>query len=557
MIGCDIDKRKMDYIRKNSSSENMYSLVLQLRGGATFNNELLKKTVEEYLEKRAETGNEDDFVVAYFIRLIYISAADDVERVLEPVFADFPFWIEKGERRNCYWSENHLICYLSIWYLWNQRKSLPLSEVGAMLDKYLKLKIKYGFFECMSQVYNAYTLAALLNIADFAEDHNIKNMATTCIQMLTSMFLQVILPDGSIYCAAGRTYQRYKVDHTKKNFNKYIHLISGISAEDDLSPLGAFYATSTVEMSYTVADTVEKTYKIGDGVKFDKEFGAAFSDFKTINMWSSGNYFDSGFVDDTVKFIKKYDLWDHAHFKMSEYETIFKLVPLSMMSTVSDNIDAFVEGSDLRNVVYKIYRKPEYTLTCLENYNRGKMGAQQCPWIANVGGVPVFTQAGKIAASLGATELHETVANTHLPCVLQSKNVALIMYQPYAMLSKAFDDLKVYLYMDKSRFDQVIVEKYWIYGRKGRSYIAVYTTEMTCGAECIYNKNEKQQGWVVILGDADEYTTFELFVENVRLSAKVSFSINKTKSVLNMMGNVDTYYYGKVKFGAAALEMKW
>ncbi len=562
MIDGKVEERKIQYIEKNKNSVNKYVLPLQ------YNSEIFVKAVDEYLiERIAKDGCEDDFVIALFIRILFLAKGKPHQTEVENgvkriIMTGFPFWLSKGERHNCYWSENHLACYLSIWYLWCQYNNIPMDSLespAAYLDKYLKLKLKYGFFECVSQVYNAYTMSALLNIYDFAIDPKIRSNAATCIQMLTNHFLQVSLPvDGSIYCAAGRTYQRYKVDCSGKNINKYMWILTGKPTnESDLSPLGSFFASSTFIPTIDPNPNPTMTsISVGAGLKFDSEFGKAHGVFKMMNIWSSGNYFNADYVDETMKTIKTFDLWNHAHFKMDEYKPLFQLVPLSSLGTVVDNLDAFVEGSDLRNVKYNIYNTGDYCLTSLENYNRGKMGAQQCPWMANVGGVPVFTQAGKIAASLGATELHETIANTHLPGVYQKRNVALIMYQPFDMLKKAFSDLAVYLYWDASRFDETTVSanKRWLFACKGNSYIGVYSTEMNDG---YVNKNENQQGWVVILGNKLAYDSFAKFVTDVTNNAKISFSLKKTKSVLNMLGTVDTYYQGIVKYNDIVIDVKW
>jgi hypothetical protein len=93
-----------------------------------------------------------------------------------------------------------------------------------------------------------------------------------------------------------------------------------------------------------------------------------------------------------------------------------------------------------------LYKHNYYSLSCIENYNRGNLGAQQFPWVANVGGISVFTQSGRIS-TFG--DLPEAIGNSHLPCVKQQENVLMAMYNPSELMKKTSSksklDLKVYL----------------------------------------------------------------------------------------------------------------
>jgi hypothetical protein len=368
--------------------------------------------------------------------------------------------------------------------------------------------------------------------------------------------------NGTTFCASGRTYQRYKVSSEKNNFNKLVHLLSGANSEDTISPVAVFLTTSTYLPATYVSSAFTKAYDITHtlcNVNFDKVYSKLSGDDKTLFQWSAGNYFNE-YVDDSVRLMDKYNLAGHSHFKIEPYDTILKLFPTSVLKSSVNTFKAFTDCSDLTNIKYHIYNNGTYSLMSLENYNRGKMGAQQAPWIANVGGSSVFTQSGKIS-SVGS--LKETNANSHMPCINQEKNVLLMMYQPYDLLktyaSSANLDLNVYLYTPSQSFDEIVQSGKWVFVRKGDSYLAIYSTTLKKDSSGnYYNDNKEQQGWVVIMGDIAEYASFANFQSEVSKRASVQFKVVKpNKSLWDKLTDKDNYYYGKVSFKNISIEMKW
>ncbi len=562
--------RKALYLQKNVNSNDTYALLLQASLGLPLSSTLLEEAYQDYVNETTKSKSSADFHLILLIRLLYLlkskeSATNEYQAVFEKLSIlckDEKFWLEKGEKAKCYWSENHMICYLSSWYLWNQLHQIRDDRCALLCKTYVETKAQYGFYECYSQVYNCYTLSALLNLYDFVDDAFIRDAAKSCIDRLTKQALEIHLYDGSTFCASGRTYERFKVSSQKNNFNKLVYLLSGANAEDTISPVAAFMATSTyTPISYdlsTLRRGYDVTYTIGN-VNFDKVYSKLSADDKTLFQWSAGNYFNE-YVDDSIKLINKYNLGEHSHFKIDPYDTILKLFPTSVLKSSVSTFTAFTDCSDLTNIKYHIYNNGTYSLMSLENYNRGKMGAQQAPWIANVGGSSVFTQSGKVS-SVG--DLKETNANSHMPCINQEKNVILMMYQPYDLLktyaSSANLDLNVYLYAPSQSFDEFVQSGKWIFVSKSGAYLAIYSTTLKRdSAGNYYNDNKDQQGWVVIMGDVAEYGSFTNFQDEVSKKASVQFKVVKpNKSLWDKLTNSDNYYYGKVSFKGIVIEMKW
>jgi hypothetical protein len=561
-------ERKNNYITKNVNSTNYYSILLQAFQNLPLQEDLLKSLFENYQKEVSKTKDNSDFLLILFIRLLYLLKKNNHSQY-QTIFAsisillnDERFWLTKGEKSKCYWSENHMICYLSSWYLWNQLNNKSDTQCNLLLETYLDSKSKYYFYECFSQVYNTYTLSALLNIYDFTNNNNHKVLSEKCISILCKQFCEVNLLNGSTFCASGRTYERYKLSSSNNNYNKLMHLLNGYNQEDSISPIGSFMCTSSYihnyELNKTFTNNYEATYLLSN-VNFDKVYKSLSKEHKTLFQWSAGNYFNE-YVDDSIDLMNKYDLAAHAHFKLEPYDTILRIFPTSLLKSSVNTLKAFTDCSDLTNISYHIYNNGLYSLTSLEGYNRGKMGAQQLPWIANVNGCSVFTQSGKVS-SVG--NLDEATGNSHLPCIKQIKNVLLMMYQPYDLLktySKSANlDLNVYLYVNHAGFNSVIQNKNWIFARKDDAYIAIYSTTLKKDNENnYYNDNTQNQGWIIILGSVNEDQSFENFQNQILTKSSVQFKVVKpNKNIFDKLTTSDNYYYGKVVYKNITFDMKW
>ncbi len=559
--------RKELYIQKNVNNKDYYALLLQAFKNDTLNNDLLTNALKHYNDEIVKTKDNSDFDLIFFIRLLYLlknnnhTSYETFFLTISDLFKHECFWLTKNEKAKCYWSENHMICYLSSWYLWNQLNNSSDDQCTLLLTTYLETKAIYGFYEAYSQVYNMYTLSALLNIYDFINDNTLKNLALQCVNTLCKQFLEVNLLNGSTFCASTRTYQRYKTSSLNNNHNKLIHLLSGNNQENTISPIGAFMVTSTFVPNINYSSFTKNynvTYNLNN-INFDKVYSKLNRDNKTLFQWSAGNYFNE-YIDDTLDLMDSYNLDAHSHFKSEPYTTILNLFPKSVLKSTSSTLKAFTDCSDLTNINYNIYNNGNYSLTCLENYNRGKMGAQQLPFIINLDGAPIFTQSGKVS-SVG--NLDEANGNSHLPYVKQEKNIALVMYQPYDLIKSSAKtanlDLTVYLYLNPNDVNEIIQNKNWLFVKKNNSYAAIYSTSLKKDSSNNYfNDNTSQQGWIFILGNSSEYTDFNTFQNQILQKCTYQFKVVKpNKSILDKLTTSDNYYYGKITFNSISFDMKW
>jgi hypothetical protein len=104
---------------------------------------------------------------------------------LLPHMLSVPYWVNYGDTLRGYWSENHMIMWMSTDWLLHERFGKPIdNRLRTRLVHYLHLKNDYGFYEFFSPVYAPYCLSGLLNLADFAQDAEIKSLAQSAAQRL-------------------------------------------------------------------------------------------------------------------------------------------------------------------------------------------------------------------------------------------------------------------------------------------------------------------------------------------------------------------------------------
>ncbi len=82
------------------------------------------------------------------------------------------------------------------------------------------------------------------------------------------------------------------------------------------------------------------------------------------------------------------------------------------------------KGQNYTGIKLTMYKSPGgLILSSFDKYNVGLCGFQQMPWMANVGGVGVWSQSGS-ASSLGLFE----VTNLFSPSVSQSNSLLVAVY---------------------------------------------------------------------------------------------------------------------------------
>src|SRR6185436_2455381 len=163
------EQRRTDYINIALTNFNRDAITLQAYRGVPVDSAVLN-----LLLSGIASGETSDFDIVKLIRVLFFTNGAYDSQIL-PVLNSVPYWINKGDTVRNYWSENHMIMWMSSDWLLHEKYGKAIDNtLDTRLRHYLELKVQYGFYEFFSSVYAPYCLSGLLNLADFSQDIQIK-----------------------------------------------------------------------------------------------------------------------------------------------------------------------------------------------------------------------------------------------------------------------------------------------------------------------------------------------------------------------------------------------
>jgi len=457
-----------------------------------------------------------------------------------------PFWLpdSEGDIRQ-YWSENHMIMWMSAhWLLHESYGFESRATLEEMLNHYLDVKNTYGFYEFLSPIYARYTMSALLNLADFAQDATIKTKAANAARKLMRQILQVVNDEGTFFPAAGRSF--YSAYNVEGRLRPSIYLLTGLGElSDDTEISSIFIATTSINLGVVLNEwRAVRNITMTNGHGIDEGFdihGDLERQDRAIFQWSAGGYFHPDLAADFKWALDYYDLWDHEAF--SDYAQ-YQSFSSSAFVLAAETAAAISRSSYIGASEVKIYKHNGVVLTSIQDHWKGRAGYQQWPWVATVGKEPIFTRSGNPSPT-GST------SNTTLPYVEQVDNVALIMYRADNDLSLfGFDNFDVALHWTEGDFDEVRRFGNWIVARVDDNYAAVrkHCNQTINGFEAC--DDQDGQTWVVVVGNSDTHGTFNNF-ESIIQDATYD-----ERWVYNWLNGGYTYV-GEVEVDGKSISHRW
>mmetsp|Transcript_846 Transcript_846/g.952 ORF Transcript_846/g.952 Transcript_846/m.952 type:complete len:330 (+) Transcript_846:57-1046(+) len=138
-------------------------------------------------------------------------------------------------------------------------------------------------------------------------------------------------------------------------------------------------------------------------------------------QWSAGLIFHPQCVKDTLEYFYGKDLKKSR----SLWPLIF--IPKFLAKILSKYYFHFSAGQSYADVVLNVFKRSGgLCLTSFERFSHGTAGYQQLPWMANIGGVGVWSQSGS-----------DRFTNTHSPYVSQRGGLLTAAYVSPPILSPA------------------------------------------------------------------------------------------------------------------------
>ncbi len=541
-------QRQADYITTSIANGTSENNILKAKLGLPLDTTELNDILQGI-----STGTTSDFDIIKLIRILYFTNGVYDAQIL-PVLNSVPYWINKGDTVRNYWSENHMIMWMSSDWLLHEKYGRAIDNtLDARLRHYLELKVTYGFYEFFSTVYAPYALSGLLNLADFAQDAQIKQLATKAAQRLLTDMLLLTNNQGTFFPTAGRNYTGKYFPPYGQNHNHLIYLLTAMGdIPSNASQGGAFLATSSLAIDSVVASwkpTIDTLYTIGHSLDSGLVLNSGMSSVdKVVFQWSSGAYFHPKVVLETAKLLSDSNLWKHVDFAL--LRPIANL-PISIYEDLAEGLGVISKSSVISGQQLSIYKHHSISLSSIRDFWKGKAGYQQFPCVANVGSTAVFTASGQVKKNWTARNSNN--ANTHLPYVFQKKNVALLMYRPEPtpdIIGPAFSFKDVALHWREQDFDETATDSLWLLGRQNESYVAVKRSCVSQTDSVWACATDVGQTWVIMVGDSGlhgSFTNFKNVVHAAQFQEKWYYDTASSQYV----------YFAKISVDSVTIDYAW
>ena len=418
------NQRKSNYIDNCLTvyPTNKFNLILQARRGVSITSTYLQSKLSSISQ------NSSAFDLLDIVRISFFTSAYDT--YIQRAIASFRFWLTINEKEIIYWTENLSISFMSSHWLLNQKFSLSgydIEHLRSRLLHWLHLKVKYGFYEFYSKVYQPYTLNALLNLVDFATDSEISSLAAAAAQILLRDLLMMTNDQGVAYSVAGRDYWRIGLHPAGNNYNQLVYLLTGVGSIVP-SASGPHLATTTLDVSSVFTYwRVDMDLSLTHGHPGNASYqftDEITTDDATLSLWTTGSFAGPQKTLMSKHLCDKYNLW--AHTGLSTFSYLKTLTDAQAVSFANTNAPLLF-GRDTAYATIKIFKSKSVMLTSLQLFHPSYQGYQTIPFMASVATVAVWASVGNgHVLPLGS----DPCAYTGLPYVKQSKHVALLVFSP-------------------------------------------------------------------------------------------------------------------------------
>lgn len=512
--------------------------------------------IEKALERIDARLDCADFAIPALIRVLKEHRgtprlSDTLAAKINQSLIHFKYWLdEPGEVHACYFTENHQILYHSAEYLAGQLYPDAVFPSNSMtgrehqahgrtfLLRWLTWRERFGFSEWLTQGYYMEDMLGLVCLMLYADEQEIRIRCRMLIDML-AFDLAVNGFHGHLPTTHGRVYARFILEPDYEDCSPVMRLL--FDEDPDKAGMSSC-AVMLAACGYTCPAVIREAYRRQNGIQTNKErmsinvsdakaFGVDPADFDNIMFfWGMQTYSDRLCVENSLKV---FPTWNWMTNRVRAYQEMYRL---------HDEANApCVDAPDytaMTQVDIYTRRCPDYILSCAQDFRKGRMGYQQHPWTASLGGrAVVFTTS---PASLEYNNRpNKWAGNLCLPRAVQHENVLLCIYR---ILPDFVDYLHSHLYFPRHEMDEVIEKNGFLFGRRGNGYIAVksllyaywepkdpelfrslYPDDWQNRYEAAQDYEYMAQGhanvWAVEMGSKAENGSFEAFVAGFEQAA--------------------------------------
>ena len=399
-----------------------------------FDHEEIKITLNQ-IERRMDCA---DFMTTALIRLKReYGIPADLEAEVKRVMLNFRYWMdEPGQDGMCFWSENHTLMFFQTAYFFGQDYPDDIfvrsGKTGRELREMARMRIREwmtdvcenGFDEFNSSVYTPLTLAAMLNIVDYAEPE-LAELATKACDLLIRTAVRHCFK-GILVSPMGRVY-RGIIAPWAEGMQCLINYLFP-ETPYSINPCLSFLATTHYQIPTDLRQIMEET--------------GAYS-------YTSSN--------------ARIDLY-----KTPDY------VLTSVQSPRRDGVQRVWqanESEEIRDHFIYVKSLNEHFHGTTE-FQPGEYGYQQHMWYAALDtDLVVFgNHPGQTCEDMSEVRPGYWFGNGIMPALRQENNLLGMVYD----ITESYPIHFTHLFWQQDRFDETAAQGGWLFGRRGDSYIGVW-----------------------------------------------------------------------------------
>jgi hypothetical protein len=485
-----------------------------------------------------------------------------------------------------YWSENHQILYHAIEYLLGQRfpdecfwidgfertkdctgpgemtGAAHRARAAAFIARWMEERWEAGFSEWLSNVYYQKDLTPLLTLVEFADD---PALATRAAILLDTLLLDVAthLHRGVFGATHGRSYMKDKYRGPEEDTWNVSHLLFGKKGTRPYTSVGDAGAVlfaraqryrlpdviheAATDRGNSLARTRQSTFVDERGpIEIDPPHpeGHGFEDTEAnfTFWWGLGAQTLWQVVGLTVLNGDRYDLWSTS--VLSPFKPLRNILGeppnFGLAQELAQGLWPAASLQLMREANTYTFRTPDYMLSTVQDWRKGANAAQVHAWQATFGPDalvftthpmnPVQPPSEWVGRDEGSPGYWTGTAS--MPRSAQHENVAIHIYSPLYADGGAlgfFDwEALTHAYVPRDQFDEVVREGKWLFLRKGKGYLALWSWRQTEWQE--YTDEElalpanrpkisfdlvapggADNVWIVECGRQKDWGNFELF----------------------------------------------
>jgi hypothetical protein len=592
----DYEGRQKAFLEHAASAQPspLHAQVARLALGRPIDEKPIRDGIVMVRERRDNadyTANALLRILSYRSTLLSESLRDEMKQAL----LGYKYWIDEpsGPEVAYMWNENHSINYHAAQFLAGQffpdDTFTNTNKTGAWhkktarerLLRWIALRARTGFQEWDSNNCYVSIMAALLNLAELADDPEI---ARRSAMLLDVMFFDMAIDSfrGSYGTSHGRTYADGIVAGGLKEATTGLQRIAwgmgnlggaGNSAANYLAAGKRYKVARTIQvvgglMPEELTNRERQSLLIEEA---EKRFGLNYDDaFDFFLLNQAGRHSSVRLIERTRKVMGKINsrLYEHVGIPYST-ALLATYAELAKQGKPVPNLDR----QALPRVDKITYRTPDYQLSAAQDYRKGEPGASQHIWEATLGpGTMVF------AVHPGATPKQML---GRLPRVGQHKNLLFVVHdvpaEPYpgpkvivppdakefrpspGPGEETFAPHTVAVFR-RAAFDEVVQQSGWTFGRKGKGYVALWSRQPTIwskdgvfGGEGLVAEGRKNI-WICQLGREKTDGSFAKWRARI-VAAKVVATDTAVKYQAPGLGDASFGWEGPLRVGGRTIPL--